>query len=56
MKTIKKKLLKGEAVAEGRAQAQQLAHMAVASLDVLPASNAKRELIDLAWMVVNRDH
>ncbi|MBZ0279707.1 MAG: polyprenyl synthetase family protein [Anaerolineae bacterium] len=56
MKTIKKKLLKGDAVAEGQAQAQQLAHMAVASLDVLPASNAKQELIDLAWMVVNRDH
>lgn len=56
MKTIKQKLLKGDAVAEGRAQAQQLAHMAVAGLDVLPESNAKQELIDLAWMVVNRDH
>lgn len=56
MKTVKQKLLAGDAVAEGKAQAQQLIQMAVTCLDVLPESSAKQELIDLAWMIVNRDH
>jgi octaprenyl-diphosphate synthase len=56
METIKEKLLKGDAIIEAREKAQQLAEMAVASLSVLPDSDAKDELIDLAYMVVNRDH
>jgi geranylgeranyl pyrophosphate synthase len=54
MKTIKQKLMQGDAVAEGHDQARQLAHLAVSYLDVLPASPAKDGLIDLAHLVVDR--
>jgi octaprenyl-diphosphate synthase len=56
METIKQKLLKGDALIEARTQARQLAELAVASLVALPSSSAKDELIDLAYMVVHRDH
>ncbi len=56
MTSIKEKLLKGDAINEARIQAQTLAQTAIACLNVLPESQAKRELIDLANMVVDRDH
>ncbi|MCA0452962.1 MAG: polyprenyl synthetase family protein [Chloroflexi bacterium] len=56
MTSIKAKLLKGDAINEARIQARTLAQTAIACLDVLPESQAKRELIDLANMVVDRDH
>lgn len=56
MKAIKQKMLQGDAVAEAQAQAQYLAQVAIRSLDVLPDSTAKNELIELARAVVTRDH
>jgi octaprenyl-diphosphate synthase len=56
MVTIRQKILKGDAIGEAREQARQLATMAIAGLDVLPDSPAKDELIDLAYLVVDRDH
>lgn len=54
--SIKQKILKGDAINEARMQARILAQTAINSLDVLPDSSAKRELIELAHMVVERDH
>ncbi len=56
MDIIRQRLLQGDAVAEGRSQAQQLSRMAIASLECLPDSLNKQELVELAQMVVNRDH
>jgi octaprenyl-diphosphate synthase len=56
MVTIRQKILKGDAIGEAREQARQLATLAIANLDVLPDSPAKDELIDLAYLVVDRDH
>jgi octaprenyl-diphosphate synthase len=56
MVTIKQKLLRGDAILEAKTQARQLAELAIANLDILPASEAKDELIDLAYLVVDRDH
>lgn len=56
MTSIKEKLLKGDAINEARMQARTLSQAAIACLDVLPESQAKRDLIDLANMVVDRDH
>jgi octaprenyl-diphosphate synthase len=56
MVSIKAKILKGDAINEARVQARTLAQSAISCLDVLPESQAKRELIELANMVVDRDH
>ena len=56
MVTIRQKILKGDAINEALEQARQLATLAIFSLDVLPDSPAKDELIDLAYLVVDRDH
>lgn len=56
MTAIREKMLAGEAVKEGYAQANMLKQAAVASLDVLPASSYKDSLIELARLVVERDH
>lgn len=56
MKVIKQKILKGDTIAEAYLQAEQLVTAAVAYLDVLPESESKRQLIELAYLVVNRDH
>jgi geranylgeranyl pyrophosphate synthase len=56
MVTIKQKLLRGDAILEAKVQARQLAELAIASLDALPESEAKDELVDLAYVVVDRDH
>ncbi|NDJ60815.1 MAG: polyprenyl synthetase family protein [Chloroflexi bacterium] len=55
MVAIKQKLLQGDAIDTGRAQARQLVEMAIDALDVLPESAAKDELIALAYQVVDRD-
>ncbi|MBI1277096.1 MAG: hypothetical protein GC179_03115 [Anaerolineaceae bacterium] len=56
MMSIKQRLLQGDAISEARMQARGLAQAAIAYLDVLPESQAKHELIELANMVVDRDH
>jgi geranylgeranyl pyrophosphate synthase len=56
MMSIKQKILQGDAINEARIQARALAQAAIACLDVLPDSQAKQELIELANMVVDRDH
>lgn len=56
MESIKRKMLEGDTIEKARQQAQQLVQMAIASLDDLPDSEAKLELIDLAHMVVNRNY
>jgi geranylgeranyl pyrophosphate synthase len=53
---LKEKMLAGDAVAEGYAHANMLREAAVAGLAVLPDSPYKEELIELARMVVERDH
>lgn len=45
-----------EVVSKGREKAQELADVAVSSLDVLPPSPALDELRKLAGQIVNRDH
>lgn len=56
MKAIKQKLLQGDAINEAYTQARGLADMAIASLDPLPDSISKQELIDLAHMIVERKY
>jgi octaprenyl-diphosphate synthase len=56
MDIIRRKLLDGSAIEEGRNQARQLMQMAIMGLDVLPNSPVKETLIDLAHYVVERDH
>lgn len=56
MVSIKAKLLQGDAIVEARLQAKALAQNAISCLDVLPESESKRELVELANMIVNRDH
>jgi octaprenyl-diphosphate synthase len=56
MTQIKAKLLRGDAVAEAYAQARALRDVALSALDVLPSSTARDELVNLAHMVVDRDH
>jgi geranylgeranyl pyrophosphate synthase len=55
MVSIKRKVLKGDAIKEARDQAHNLVGLAVASLDMLPDSDAKNALIDLAYQVVERE-
>lgn len=54
--SIKQKLLQGEAIHEARLNARRLVDLAVGTLSVLPDSAARQGLVDLANMVVNRDH
>jgi geranylgeranyl pyrophosphate synthase len=56
MKSIKSKMLSGDAIQEARMKARQLADVAIHCLSVLPDSDAKREMIELANFVVDRDH
>lgn len=53
---IKRRLLQGDAIEKAHLQAQMLVQQAIASLDVLPESPAKDELISLAKLIVERDH
>ncbi|MCB9451623.1 MAG: polyprenyl synthetase family protein [Anaerolineaceae bacterium] len=53
---IKAKMLSRKAIEEAYTQANMLRAAAVASLDVLPESPYKDALVDLARLVVERDH
>ena len=53
---IKQKILEGNAIEEGRQQATMLVQQAIQSLDVLPDSEAKEGLIELAELIIERDH
>jgi geranylgeranyl pyrophosphate synthase len=55
MQSIKQKVLSGDSLTEGRQQAYMLVQSAVNELDVLPASDAKTALSDLAFQVVDRE-
>lgn len=56
VESVKRKLMEGNRLQEARLQAQAIAQLAISALDVLPASPAKDELIELAHLVVTRDH
>ncbi|MDX1994817.1 MAG: polyprenyl synthetase family protein [bacterium] len=56
MVTIRRKLGAADTVAEGRKQAEKLVQMAVAALDVLPDTEERDALIDLAYSVINRSY
>jgi len=56
MASIKARVLQGNAVGEAHEQARQLVMMAVQGLDAIPDSAARTELIDLANLIVTRDH
>jgi len=56
MESIKARLLQGDTLKKAREQAEGLVTLAVAQLDVLPDSDAKDELVELAYMILNRDH
>ena len=52
---IKRKILQGDAIEKAQMQAQMLVRQAISSLDVLPPSPAKDQLIALASSVIERD-
>lgn len=56
MESIKRKVMQGSYLQEARTQAQALVNMAIEALDVLPESVYKQELIELAQLVVERNH
>lgn len=56
MESIKRKMLEGDTIAKGRQQAKQLVDIAIMGLSVIPDSEAKTELVNLANLVINRDH
>jgi octaprenyl-diphosphate synthase len=56
METIKRKILKGNTLNEAREQAYALVHAGIATLDILPESEAKQGLIELAHLVVEREY
>jgi len=56
MSSIKAKLMEGDTLQEAREQAEQLVTLGLSYLDILPDSDSKQDLVDLAYMVLNRDH
>lgn len=56
MKKIKERILRGDAINEAYEQARALRDMAIGALAVLPDGAAKYELIEIAKLVVDRDH
>ncbi len=56
MDAFKAKMLSGNYISEGHAQADQLAQLAVMSLRGFPASHALDEMVALSRAVVERDH
>jgi octaprenyl-diphosphate synthase len=56
MESIRRKIMSGNYIQEARAQAQALVEMGIGLLNVLPDSPARDELINLAWLIVQRDH
>ena len=55
MVAIRARVMKGDTIREAYEQAQRFVEMAVAGLSVLPESSAKRQLVELAWSVVDRN-
>jgi len=53
---LKRKLMSGNYIEEGRQNARQLAMLANMSLDVLPPSSARDQLQALAFQAIERDH
>jgi geranylgeranyl pyrophosphate synthase len=56
MIAFKQKMLAGNYIEEGRAQARQLVALAEMSLAALPDTSARAELYELARLTVERDH
>lgn len=56
MESIKRKIMQGSYLQEAQVQAQMLVEMAIQSLNVLPDSVYKQELIELAHLTIHRDH
>lgn len=56
MNTIKRKMMAGNRLEEAKTQSHQLIEVAIQAIDFMPESEAKAELIDLAYQVINRDH
>jgi octaprenyl-diphosphate synthase len=56
MESIKRKIMQGSYLQEAQAQAQMLVEMAIQTLSVLPESVYKQSLVELANLVVHRDH
>lgn len=56
MDSIKRKMLQGSYLQEAQAQSQMLVDLAIQSLDALPDSVYKQELIELAQLTIQRDH
>ncbi len=54
MDSIKRRMLEGDTLEAARVQARMLVENAVAMLDVLPESDAKNELIALAYSTIER--
>ena len=54
--SIKRKMLEGNTIEKGRDQAKQLVNTAIMSLSVIPDSDAKTELVNLAKLIIDRDH
>lgn len=54
--SIKHKMLAGDRLEKAQQQAQSLVHMAVTALSPIPESDFKAELVELATLIVNRDH
>ena len=54
--SLKEKILQGDAINEAHEQADRLVELAIGSLDVLPASEAKESLISLAHLIVERSY
>lgn len=55
MENIKQKMLEGNAIEEARQKAQMLVQSAIQELDFLDDTPQKRELANLAHMVIDRD-
>lgn len=52
---VKRKLMSGNRLQEARQQARGLVEMAISELDILPDSLARQGLVDLAYLVIERD-
>lgn len=56
MESIKRKMLEGDTIEKGRQQAKQLVESAIMGLSVIPDSDAKNALVNLAYLIIERDH
>ncbi|MGB7338100.1 MAG: polyprenyl synthetase family protein [Phototrophicaceae bacterium] len=56
MESVKRKMMSGDRLEQARQQSRALVGMAINSLDILPDSDAKISLIELANSVIDRDY